>query len=161
VFLGDRRPLKHDSAPWSYCLAVSETGHQPGTCRPNSRQPTLEPQVQCAAATPGRAHGPTTCCYDEPSQSQTTFRPLQPLQRLLNSKLNKSRILASPLPEGLAGSAWEPSKLPNYVSITPPSNTVVSLTTIPQLPPPSLSLCTCVSREDILGPRQQLCTTAS
>jgi hypothetical protein len=23
-------------------------------------------------------------------------------------------------PEGLAGTAWEPSKLPNYVSITPP-----------------------------------------
>jgi hypothetical protein len=40
-------------------------------------------------------------------------------------KLNKSRILASPLPEGLAGTAWEPSKLPNYVSI------VVSPTTHP------------------------------
>jgi hypothetical protein len=37
------------------------------------------------------------------------------------------------LPEGLAGSAWEPSKLPNYVSITPPSKTVVSLSL--SLPP--------------------------
>jgi hypothetical protein len=47
--------------------------------------------------------------------------------------LNKSPIQASPLPEVLAGTAWEPSKLPNYVSITPPSITVVSLTT--PLPP--------------------------
>jgi hypothetical protein len=38
----------------------------------------------------------------------------------LKSKLNKSRIQPSPLPEGLAGTAWEPSKLPNSVSITPP-----------------------------------------
>jgi hypothetical protein len=45
--------------------------------------------------------------------------------------LKKSPIQASPLPEGLASTAWEPSKLPNYVSITPPSKTVVSLTTPP------------------------------
>jgi hypothetical protein len=44
----------------------------------------------------------------------------------LKSKLKKSPIQASPLPEGLAGTAWEASKLPNYVSITPPSKTVVS-----------------------------------
>jgi hypothetical protein len=45
----------------------------------------------------------------------------------LKSKLNKSPIQASPLPEGLAGTAWEPSKLPNYVSITPPlQNGIVS-----------------------------------
>jgi hypothetical protein len=42
--------------------------------------------------------------------------------------------LTANVPEGLAGTAWEPSKLPNYVSITPPSKTVVSLTT----PPPQL-----------------------
>jgi hypothetical protein len=30
------------------------------------------------------------------------------------------------IPEGLAGTAWEPSKLPNYVSITPPPNGSVS-----------------------------------
>jgi hypothetical protein len=46
----------------------------------------------------------------------------------------------NPLPEGLAGTAWEPSKLPNYVSITPPSKTAMSLTTTPQLSSLSLSL---------------------
>jgi hypothetical protein len=50
-----------------------------------------------------------------------------------NSKLKKSPIQASPLPEGLAGTAWEPSKLPNYVPITPPSKTVASLTTSRQI----------------------------
>jgi hypothetical protein len=59
--------------------------------------------------------------------SPTTAAPTS-----LKSKLNKSRIQASPLPGGLAGTVWEPSKLPNYVSITPPSKTVVSLTTPPQ-----------------------------
>jgi hypothetical protein len=34
-------------------------------------------------------------------------------------KLKKFWIQASPLPEGLASTAWEPSKLPNFVSITP------------------------------------------
>jgi hypothetical protein len=33
----------------------------------------------------------------------------------------EATVLALPLAEGLAGTAWEPSKLPNYVSITPPS----------------------------------------
>jgi hypothetical protein len=56
-------------------------------------------------------------------QPSATFRPLQPPQHLLKQNWT------NPLPEGLAGTAWEPSKLPNYVSITPPSKTVVPLTT--------------------------------
>jgi hypothetical protein len=48
--------------------------------------------------------------------SPTTAAPTS-----LNSKLKESPIQASPLPEGLSGTAWEPSKLPNYVPITPPS----------------------------------------
>jgi hypothetical protein len=67
------------------------------------------------------------------------------------SKLKKSPIQASPLPGGLAGTAWEPSKLPNYVSITPPSISVVCLST----PPPtfffSLSLLPREQRERLIA----------
>jgi hypothetical protein len=67
------------------------------------------------------------------------YRVRERLSNIFKTKLNKSRIQASPLLEGLAGTAWEPSKLPNYVSITPTSNTVVSLTNPPQLSSLSLS----------------------
>jgi hypothetical protein len=54
----------------------------------------------------------------------------RPVQHLLNKNWT------NPLPEGLASTAWEPSKLPNYVSVKPPLQTVVSLTT----PPPNFLL---------------------
>jgi uncharacterized membrane protein len=63
----------------------------------------------------------------------------QPLQHLLN----KNRT--NPLPGGLAGTVWEPSKLPNYVSVTPPSKTVVSLT-----PPPPTFTSISLSFENFL-----------
>jgi hypothetical protein len=49
------------------------------------------------------------------------------------------RSPASAVFEGLAGTAWEPSKLLNYVSVTPTLQTVVSHTTTLQLSSLSLS----------------------
>jgi hypothetical protein len=63
-----------------------------------------------------------------------TDKPVE-LRAMFLRRSTSNQNWTNPLPEGLAGTAWEPSKLPNYGSITPPSNTVVSLTT-----PTTLSL---------------------